>query len=60
MINIKRLIVGCLETNCYILKSNKTGIIIDPGVLPDKIIKVTSGVAINLMLAIHNHALIGI
>ena len=52
---IKQLIVGSLETNCYILKSNKTGIIIDPGTESKRIIEAVSDSEIQLILATHRH-----
>ena len=51
----ERLIVGGLESNCYILKSVDIAIIIDPGAEPDKIIKAVSGIEIQLILATHGH-----
>lgn len=53
--NFERLIVGSLETNCYILKAGKIGLIIDPGAEPEKIIKAATGFEIKLILATHNH-----
>lgn len=52
---VERLIVGGLETNCYILKEAESGIIIDPGAEPERIIKAVSGLKVNLILATHNH-----
>lgn len=52
---MNRLIVGSLETNCYILKSDKKGIIIDPGAEPNKIIRSIAGLEITLILATHRH-----
>jgi glyoxylase-like metal-dependent hydrolase (beta-lactamase superfamily II) len=37
--NIKKIKVGFLETNCYLLISNKEVAIVDPGGEPDKILK---------------------
>jgi hydroxyacylglutathione hydrolase len=52
---IEQLIVGSLETNCYILKSDKKAIIIDPGAEPKKILKVVSGFEVQLILVTHRH-----
>jgi hydroxyacylglutathione hydrolase len=49
------LVVGGLETNCYVLKSENTGIIIDPGAEPQKIIKAVAGLNIQLILVSHRH-----
>jgi len=51
----KQLIVGDLETNCYILKTGNIGIIIDPGAEPKKIIEAAAGGEIKLILATHSH-----
>jgi len=52
---IKRLVVGMLETNCYILVGEQCGIIIDPGEEADKILETVSDLQINLILLTHNH-----
>lgn len=51
----KQIIVGTLETNCYILISGNKGIIIDPGAEPDKIIEAIDGIEVKLILATHRH-----
>ncbi|MGB3478625.1 MAG: MBL fold metallo-hydrolase [bacterium] len=51
----ERLVVGELESNCYVLKSVGIGIIIDPGAEPDRIMSAASGVEIQLILATHRH-----
>ncbi len=53
--NIKKLVVGPLQTNCYILTSGGRGIIIDPGAEPDRIMKEVSGLTVDLILLTHNH-----
>ncbi len=52
---VNRLIVGDLQTNCYILESGKEGIIIDPGAEIEKIIRASSELEIKLIIATHNH-----
>ncbi|TES94239.1 MAG: MBL fold metallo-hydrolase [Candidatus Cloacimonadota bacterium] len=52
----ERLIVGGLETNCYILKSGKFGIIIDPGAEAKKISEKASDLDIILILLTHSHS----
>jgi glyoxylase-like metal-dependent hydrolase (beta-lactamase superfamily II) len=51
----KRLVVGGFETNCYILKSEDKGIIIDPGAEGERIIKEASDLDIQLVLITHLH-----
>jgi glyoxylase-like metal-dependent hydrolase (beta-lactamase superfamily II) len=52
---INKIIVGGLGNNCYIIESEKVGIIIDPGDEADKIIKAARGFAIKIILATHRH-----
>ena len=52
---IEQIIVGSLETNCYVLKKDKKGLIIDPGDEPEKILRATTGLEIELILATHRH-----
>ena len=52
---MERLIIGSLQTNCYILESNTIGLVIDPGAEPEKIIRAVSGFKIKLILATHRH-----
>lgn len=49
------LVVGGLETNCYILKFETSGIIIDPGAEPERIINAASGITIHMIIATHRH-----
>jgi glyoxylase-like metal-dependent hydrolase (beta-lactamase superfamily II) len=49
-------VVGVLEANCYILKSEKTGIIVDPGDEADRILRAVQGLDIRLILATHRHS----
>lgn len=52
---IDTLIVGGLQTNCYILKTDAHGIIIDPGAEPDRIKRAVSDLKVDLILATHRH-----
>lgn len=52
---IKRIAVGSLENNCYILKSGNAGIIVDPGDEPKKILSAAHGLEIKIILATHRH-----
>jgi len=49
------LVVGGLETNCYVLSFATSGIIIDPGADHHKIIEATSGMRVCSILATHRH-----
>jgi hydroxyacylglutathione hydrolase len=52
---IEHLIVGSLQTNCYILKSGKKGIIIDPAAEPKKIIAAVTRLDVPFILITHRH-----
>ena len=54
---IKKLIVGPLKTNCYIIFDEKTkkGVIIDPGAEAKKIIQKAKGLDIVYILNTHGH-----
>ena len=52
---MKKIIVGGLDNNCYVLISGSKGIIIDPGDEPEKIQKAVKGVRIEIILATHRH-----
>jgi hydroxyacylglutathione hydrolase len=52
---IEKVVVGGLETNCYILESNGIGIIVDPGDEAKKILKAVRGLEIKIILATHRH-----
>lgn len=52
---IKKLVVGLLQTNCYILMGGERGIIIDPGEEADRILETVSDLRIDLILLTHNH-----
>lgn len=52
---IKKIIVGGLDNNCYVLVSDSRGIIIDPGDEPEKILKAVEELEIEIILATHRH-----
>ena len=57
MVKIYPLVVGRLQTNCYILQSGKEALIIDPGDEPDRIRKFMAdlGAKPSLIVATHTH-----
>lgn len=57
--NIKKVIVGELETNCYILEQDKTCLIIDPGAEPLKIEREINGKLIGIITTHHHYDHIG-
>lgn len=55
MINIKRVVVGSLEENCYIVTINNKSLIIDPGDDARKIIEACNNLNIVGILITHHH-----
>ncbi len=52
---MKTIVVGALDTNCYILRSGNAGILIDPGDEPEKILKNLGDIDVQIILATHRH-----
>ena len=57
MTKLHTLVVGRLQTNCYIIQSDSTGLIIDPGDEPERILRFLSDLAVkpNQIIATHTH-----
>lgn len=57
MIKIHTIVVGRLQTNCYILQSNESAIIVDPGDEPDRIIRFVHDIKVrpSQIIATHTH-----
>lgn len=53
--NIKKIISCEMDQNCYLLEKDGKGILIDPGMDTEKIIRETKGVEINYILLTHCH-----
>ncbi len=52
---IKKIVVGALETNCYILKKGEFSLIIDPGCEASKIINEVGDTKVIGIIVTHNH-----
>src|SRR3989441_6872848 len=54
---IHTIVVGRLQTNCYILQSNTAAIIIDPGDEPERIIRFIRDIKVkpSQIIATHTH-----
>jgi hydroxyacylglutathione hydrolase len=52
---IDTLVVGGLETNCYILKNNGNSVIIDPGAEPERIMRAIKDLKVEIILVTHRH-----
>ena len=57
MEKIDTIVVGQLQTNCYIIRSGREAIIVDPGAEPDRILRFVkdSGLTPNLIVVTHTH-----
>ena len=57
MIKLHTLVVGRLQTNCYILQSDLTALIIDPGDEPERILRFLDDIAVkpSQIIATHTH-----
>jgi hydroxyacylglutathione hydrolase len=53
--NIKKLVVGFLDTNCYIISSGKKAILIDPGDNAERILKELNGLKLEKIILTHLH-----
>lgn len=52
---IKKIVVGSLENNCYIIRSEGTGVIVDPGDEAQRILSAVGELEIAIILATHRH-----
>ena len=57
MVRIHTLVVGQLQTNCYIIQSQKEALIVDPGAEPERIVRFTNdlGLVPSRIIATHSH-----
>jgi hydroxyacylglutathione hydrolase len=57
MTKVHTLVVGRLETNCYILQSDSTAAVIDPGDEPERILRFIKDIAVkpSQIIATHTH-----
>src|SRR5712692_10410005 len=57
MVKLHTLVVGRLQTNCYILQSNSTALVIDPGDEPNRILRFIGDIAVkpSKIIATHTH-----
>ena len=55
--NIHPIVVGHLQTNCYVLESNGSGIVIDPGDEPERIMRFLRDIKVkpSEIIATHTH-----
>jgi hydroxyacylglutathione hydrolase len=55
MIKVERIIVGPLQANCFLLKSNQEAIVIDPGGEAEKIISSLGEAKVKYIVLTHYH-----
>src|SRR5713101_651662 len=57
MAKVHSLVVGRLQTNCYILQSDSTALVVDPGDEPERILRFLSDIAVKptQIVATHTH-----
>jgi hydroxyacylglutathione hydrolase len=57
MAKLHTLVVGRLQTNCYILQSDSTALVIDPGDEPERILRFLDDIAVkpSKIIATHTH-----
>ena len=57
MAKIHTLVVGHLQTNCYILESDSTALVIDPGDEPERILRFLNDIKVkpSQIIATHTH-----
>jgi hydroxyacylglutathione hydrolase len=57
MTKIHTIVVGRLRTNCYVLQSDSTGLVVDPGDEPARIIRFLNDIAVKPthIIATHTH-----
>lgn len=57
LVKIHTLVVGRLQTNCYVLQSGSTAFIVDPGDEPERILRFLNDIAVDpvQIIATHSH-----
>ncbi|TMI49152.1 MBL fold metallo-hydrolase [Candidatus Bathyarchaeota archaeon] len=57
MAKVHTLVVGRLQTNCYILQSDSTALVVDPGDEPERILRFLAEIAVkpSRIIATHTH-----
>ncbi len=57
MAKVHTLVVGRLQTNCYILQSDSTALVVDPGDEPERILRFLTDISVkpSRIIATHTH-----
>jgi glyoxylase-like metal-dependent hydrolase (beta-lactamase superfamily II) len=54
-VNLRRVVVGALETNCWIVSAGGEALVVDPGDQPERILAATADVRVTAILLTHAH-----
>src|SRR2546427_3557820 len=56
MAKLQTIVVGRLQTSCYILQSDSTGLVVDPSDEPERILRILKDIAVYTthIIATHN------
>lgn len=52
---LRRVVVGALETNCWIVSAHGAALVVDPGDEPDRVLAATAGLHVTAILLTHTH-----
>ena len=53
--NLRRVVVGALETNCWIVSAGGEALVVDPGDRPERILAATADLRVTAILLTHAH-----
>jgi len=53
--SLRRVVVGVLETNCWIVSAGGEALVVDPGDEPERILAATAGLHVTAVLLTHAH-----
>jgi glyoxylase-like metal-dependent hydrolase (beta-lactamase superfamily II) len=54
-VNLRRVVVGVLETNCWIVSAGGEALVVDPGDQPERILAATADLRVTAILLTHAH-----
>jgi glyoxylase-like metal-dependent hydrolase (beta-lactamase superfamily II) len=54
-VNLSRVVVGVLETNCWIVSAGGEALVVDPGDQPERVLAATAGLHVTAILLTHAH-----
>ncbi|HLU56355.1 MAG TPA: MBL fold metallo-hydrolase [Pseudonocardia sp.] len=53
--NLRRVVVGVLATNCWIVSSGGEALVVDPGDEPERVLAATAGLRVRAVVLTHTH-----